>query len=91
MAKLSAHGKEIGRINYTTYSKAYMQDGTILKNSGFGWKVFGKCKINPQEVYEKALTPAQGLYRQKTLPCCLPNPPTRPCGHGEGMETASRH
>ena len=56
MAKLSAHGKEIGRINYTTCSKAYMQDGTILKNSGFGWKVFGKCKINPQEVYEKALT-----------------------------------
>lgn len=55
MAKLSAHGKEIGRINYTTYSKAYFEDGVILKNEGRGWKVFGKCKFSPQEAYENAL------------------------------------
>lgn len=55
MAKLSAHGKEVGRINYTTYAKAYMQDGVILKNEGHGWKVYGKCKFTPQEVYENAL------------------------------------
>jgi hypothetical protein len=56
MAKLSAHGRELGRINYTTYSKAYMSDGTVLKNAGFGWKVFGKCKVSPQEAYQHALT-----------------------------------
>ncbi len=55
MSKLSAHGQEIGRINFTTYSKAYFQDGTILRNSGFGWKIFGKCKADPQEVYQNAL------------------------------------
>lgn len=55
MAKLSAHGRELGRINYTTYSKAYFEDGTVLKNSGFGWKVFAKCKVPPQEAYDKAL------------------------------------
>lgn len=57
MAKLSAHGKEIGRITYTTYAKAYMEDGVVLKNAGFGWKVAGKVKagFTPQSAYETAL------------------------------------
>ena len=44
MAKLSAHGNKVGQIDYLTYSKAYMSDGKVLKNSGFGWKLCAKVK-----------------------------------------------
>lgn len=56
MAKLSAHGVEIGRIEFSTYCKAYFADGKILKNSGFGWKLHAKCKagLNPAEVFATA-------------------------------------
>lgn len=54
MAKLSAHGNEVGRIEFTTSAKAYMSDGRILKNSGFGWKLHAKCKdgVTPQQAFE---------------------------------------
>ena len=57
MAKLSAHGKEIGRVTFTTFAKAYMADGAILKNSGDGWKRYAKVKdgITPQQAYERQL------------------------------------
>lgn len=53
MAKLSAHGKMIGELLYLTYKKAYFEDGTILKNSGNGWKVYGKVKpeYTPEDAY----------------------------------------
>tara|TARA_R110000868_G_C10914634_1_gene765222 strand:+ start:1426 stop:1863 length:438 start_codon:yes stop_codon:yes gene_type:complete len=56
MAKLSAHGKEIGRVNYSTFSKAYMEDGKVLKNAGFGWKIAGTLKdgISPVQGFENA-------------------------------------
>ena len=44
MAKLSAHGTEIGRLVFTAYTKAYMSDGKILKNYGDGWKLSAKLK-----------------------------------------------
>ncbi len=55
MAKLSAHGQEIARFQFTTHSKAYMADGAILKNHGSGWKLSGKLKagISPQDAAEK--------------------------------------
>lgn len=57
MAKLSAHGKEIGRIEYLTYTKAYFSDGRVLKNSGFGWKLHAKIKDGflIQNAYDKAV------------------------------------
>lgn len=56
MAKLSAHGAEIGRIRYTTYETAYMSDGKILKKSAGAWKLYKKCKpgVDPQQAYERA-------------------------------------
>ena len=56
MAKLSAHGVEIGRIEYLTNAKAYMSDGKILKNYGQGWKVYGRCKpgITPEQAFSNA-------------------------------------
>lgn len=76
MAKKSAHGKQIGQIDFLTYSKAYMEDGTILKNSGFGWKVFASAKpgVNITDVYNKSLqhqqemlskNPAYAAYRRE--------------------------
>lgn len=55
MATLSAHGKEIGRIEYVITAKAIMADGTVLVNRGFGWKVHGKFKagVDPKEAYER--------------------------------------
>jgi hypothetical protein len=44
MAKISAHGIEIGTIEYTSKAKRYMSDGVILVNIGFGWKIYGKIK-----------------------------------------------
>ena len=56
MAKLSAHGREVGRIVYTSYTKAYFQDGKVLKNYGDGWKLAGKLKsgLSPEQAYEDA-------------------------------------
>ena len=56
MAKLSAHGVEIGRIEFTTSVKAYMEDGKILKNGGFGWKLSAKCKdgVSPEQAFRNA-------------------------------------
>jgi len=55
MAKLSAHGTEIGRLVFTSYSKAYMSDGKILKNYGDGWKLSAKLKpgVNPEDYFKK--------------------------------------
>ena len=55
MAKLSAHGTEIGRVMFTTYAKAYMSDGVVLKNAGgSGWKIHGRIKegVTPTQAYE---------------------------------------
>lgn len=56
MAKLSSHGREIGRVVYTTSIKAYFEDGKVLKNAGFGWKVAGKVKpeFTPASAFENA-------------------------------------
>ena len=57
MAKLSAHGAEIGRIEFTTSVKAYMADGKVLKNSGFGWKLSGRVKdgLTPEQAFANAM------------------------------------
>ena len=58
MAKLNAHGKEIGRVVYTTYTKAYFEDGKVLKNHGDGWKIAGKLKtgLTPERAYDNAVS-----------------------------------
>jgi hypothetical protein len=58
MAKLSAHGKEIGRIQYIGHDVAVMSDGYILKNFGAGWKIHGKLKagLTPEMAYQKRLS-----------------------------------
>ena len=81
MAKLSAHGAEVGRIYFTTSAKAYMGDGAILKNSGFGWKLAGKVKagVTPQQAFENqqrvsaeyiANRPMLALYRKRLFNLC---------------------
>ena len=56
MAKLSAHGIEVGRIVYTTCTKAYMSDGKVLKNRGDGWKRFSTVKagFTPESALESS-------------------------------------
>jgi len=45
MAKLSAKGRTlIGEIKYIRATRRYMSDGSVLENSGHGWKVRGKVK-----------------------------------------------
>ena len=57
MAKLSAHGAEIGRAVYLTSTKAYMSDGAVLKNYGDGWKLSGKLKpgVTPEHAVARAV------------------------------------
>lgn len=56
MAKLSAHGHEIGRVEYIGKVKAYMADGKVLVNYGQGWKVGGKLKegLTPEGAFSNA-------------------------------------
>ena len=56
MAKLSAHGIEVGRVVYTTSTKAYMSDGKVLKTWGDGWKRFSTVKADwtPKSALESA-------------------------------------
>lgn len=56
MAKLSAHGVEVGRIEYIGKVKAYFTDGKVLVNEGHGWKVAGKLKagLTPESAYQNA-------------------------------------
>lgn len=76
MASLSKHGGEVGRIYFTTTTKAYMADGTILKLRAGAWKLAGKLKagLTPQHAYEKQLRiqqdyesarPALARYRKR--------------------------
>lgn len=78
MAKIKAHGFEIGTINYVPYSKKYMSDRVILINRGHGWKVFGKVKPGVEvadhfakkaEQQQKYLNthPAMAAYRQEII------------------------
>ena len=57
MAKVSAHGTEIGTIYFSTSAKRYMSDGTILKHHGFGWKLAGKIKpeFTPESAFRSAV------------------------------------
>lgn len=75
MAKLKAHGHELGTVERSTTAKRYMSDGAILKNNGFGWKIYGKVKdgVAPQEAFTKAIArqnaflaerPAYASYRK---------------------------
>jgi hypothetical protein len=54
MAKIAAHGKEIGTVYFTTSAKRYMSDGKVLKNCGFGWKLGPKLKdgVSVEQAYE---------------------------------------
>ena len=53
MAKLSAHGTEIGTVYGLKSAKRYMSDGVVLKNIGFGWKLHARVKagIDPQDAF----------------------------------------
>lgn len=55
MARISAHGREVGTVQFTTWAKRYMSDGVILKNHGFGWKLGGKLKpgIAPVDAFQR--------------------------------------
>lgn len=57
MAALSKHGEELARIEGLTTRKAYMSDGTVLKNIGFGWKIGAKVRpgFDVREVARRAL------------------------------------
>jgi hypothetical protein len=56
MAKLKAHGAEIGTLYTMTGQRRYMSDGQILTNHGHGWKLHGKIKdgVTPQQAFERA-------------------------------------
>ena len=56
MAKLSAHGATIGKVEYVGKVKAYCADGKVLKNDGSGWKLHGKLKagVTPEQAFENA-------------------------------------
>lgn len=44
MAKLSAHGRELWRVELMNCREAWFEDGVVLRNHGNGWKVHGRVK-----------------------------------------------
>lgn len=69
MAKLSAHGRELGRIERLRYRVAYMSDGKILRNTGAGWKLWKKCNpgVDPADHWAEAK--ARHEARLQARPC----------------------
>ena len=67
MAKLRAHGQEIGTIYTCTTAKRYMSDGHVLKNIGFGWKRFATVKdgIAPSDAYANAAEKRRAWLAQR--------------------------
>jgi hypothetical protein len=67
MAKLSAHGMEIGRIEYTTKTQAFFIDGKVLENAGFGWKLKYKVKegLKPGDVFLHKLNYQKQILEQR--------------------------
>jgi hypothetical protein len=67
MAKLSAHGQEIGRIHYIRKSTAYFPDGKILCNRGDGWKLYKNVKpgIDPREAFRHCQESHWSLLQSK--------------------------
>jgi hypothetical protein len=76
MARLSKHGSELGRIHLVVKTAAYMSDGSILVNEGFGWRLTHKIKsgYTPADVYARRLElqqqadrdyPAAAAYRRE--------------------------
>ena len=49
MARICKHGETIGTIDYLTKSHRYMSDGTLLRNTGFGWKL---ARVRPGVVID---------------------------------------
>lgn len=75
MAKVSAHGNEIGTILTATKAFRFMSDGVILINSGHGWRLHKKLSpiYSPRAEFEKraakqievlARRPALAAYRK---------------------------
>jgi len=75
MAKICAHGKELGRVKYLTEVRAYFADGAVLTHQGFGWKLAGRVKkgIDPVAHFANVVEsrkrkdeerPALALYRE---------------------------
>lgn len=66
MARLTAHGMEVGRMYYTTFSKAYMENGVILYTDAGKWKVYGRCKkgVTPQQAFALAQQKQEELYQR---------------------------
>ena len=71
MAKVSAHGTEIGTIHFLTYAKRYMSDGVVLKNIGFGWKIHGKLKpgVTPEQAFNNASERSRVFRANKPAYC----------------------
>lgn len=67
MAKLSAHGAELGRLERIQDKIAYMSDGKVLRNfSGHGWKLWKKVKAEytPQQAWEMARANYENKLRE---------------------------
>jgi len=71
MAKVSAHGTEIGTVHFLTHAKRYMSDGIVLKNIGFGWKIAGKVKPNvtPEQAFSNAVERVRAFRADKPAYC----------------------
>lgn len=76
MARVSAHGQEIGTVYLTASAKRYMSDGAILVNGGFGWKLERRVKagVDPRDAFNRqvehqkamlAQLPANAAYRKE--------------------------
>ena len=68
MAKLSAHGQH-KQVTFLKFKKAYCSDGTILKNYGYGWKLFAKLKngITWEDAASRAIAYQERMKRERPL------------------------
>ncbi|WP_136256290.1 hypothetical protein [Metallibacterium scheffleri] len=69
MSTLSKHGTEVGRIEGLSSVTVYMNDGTVHKDSGNGWRCAGRVRecLTPADAYERAAEREAARY--ELAPC----------------------
>src|ERR1700734_4342436 len=78
MARLHAHGTELARRETLTGRIVVMSDGNIMRNDGFGWKIWKKLKrgVDAEKFAQKfnawteALPPEVRAYIQALEDIC---------------------
>jgi len=82
MARLKSNGEVVGTIEGIHGSKRYMSNRVILKNTGHGWKKYGRLSpdIDPRTAFAEAVAKQNKMLEQRPAYAAFRNAIHRACG-----------